>query len=296
VGDGAPASRRAWLGGLAAGLAVASRRRVGRAAAGYDGPLIDAHSHLPGPQALDALLAAMDRHRVTHVALLGVGGVQKDDLAWIEGAAKRDPARVVAGAPVPDPLAPQAAARLDALLASGRFRVAGEVHVHQVSRKIRRAADAPAFLALLDVCAQRGVPLVIHDELDAGATAELERALVHDRRAVVVLAHAGSGEPAALAGLLARHPNLWLDLSGMHFLRTPALATETSPLRPAWTGLLVEHADRIVAGLDVWAPALYAPATLDRLMTWTRRILGELPPDAAARIAHRNAERLYRLR
>jgi predicted TIM-barrel fold metal-dependent hydrolase len=135
---------------------------------------------------------------------------------------------------------------------------------------------------------------VIHDELDAGTTAELERALAHDRTATVVLAHAGSGEPAVLAGLLARHPNLCLDLSGMHFLRTPALATEAGRLGPAWTGLLVQHADRILAGLDVWAPALYAPAMLDRLMTWTRRILGELPPEVAARIAYRNAERLYR--
>jgi hypothetical protein len=34
---------------------------------------------------------------------------------------------------------------------------------------------------------------------------------------------------------------------------------------------------------------------LDRLMTWTRRILGELSPDAAARVAHRNAAALFRL-
>jgi hypothetical protein len=34
---------------------------------------------------------------------------------------------------------------------------------------------------------------------------------------------------------------------------------------------------------------------LDRLMTWTRRILGELTPETAERVASRNAVRLYRL-
>ena len=81
----------------------------------------------------------------------------------------------------------------------------------------------------------------------------------------------------------------------MHFLRTPALATEAGPLGAGWRGLLTERADRFLAGIDLWAPALFAPAMLDRLMGWTRRILGELPPAAAERIAHANAVRLYRL-
>jgi hypothetical protein len=34
---------------------------------------------------------------------------------------------------------------------------------------------------------------------------------------------------------------------------------------------------------------------LDRLFVWTRRILGELRPDVAARVAHQNATALYRL-
>jgi predicted TIM-barrel fold metal-dependent hydrolase len=266
------------------------------AAEPYAGPLIDAHSHLPSAGALDALLAAMDRHRIARVALLGVGGVQKDDQAWIEGAARKHPERVIPFAPVPDPMAADAAKRLDALLATGRFKGAGEVHVRQVSRKMQRAMDAAPVLAVLDVCGRHGVPLVIHDELTAEASAELERALGHNRKAVIILAHAGSGEPGALAGLLGRNPNLYLDVSGMHFQRSPALATESGPLKPEWKALLTERSDRILAGIDVWAPALFKPEMLDRLMRWTRRILGELPPEAAARIAHANAERLFGLK
>ena len=285
-------TRRTLLGGLALGVLPA---RVVWAGPSYAGPLIDAHSHLHGPDAIEPLIAAMDRHRIGRVALLGVGGVQKDDPAWIGRAAEKHPTRVIAVAPVPDPLAPDAAQRLEKDLAGGRYRGAGEVHVHQASRKIRRALDGPPFRALLDVCAGHGAPLIVHDELTGGVVPELERALAQNRKATIVLAHAGSAEPSLLAGLLARHANLQVDLSGTHFLRTPALATEEGPLAPAWRTLLSERPERFLAGIDLWAPALFAPAMLDRLMSWTRRILGELPPAAAERIAHLNATQLYRL-
>jgi predicted TIM-barrel fold metal-dependent hydrolase len=139
------------------------------------------------------------------------------------------------------------------------------------------------------------VPVVIHQELDAGATAALEAALTAVPSATIVLAHGGSATPAALDGLLARHTNLMVDLSGMHFQRTPSLATEQGPLDPAWKALIDKRADRFLIGIDVWAPRLFEPKMLDRLMTWTRRILGELSPEAAARVAHRNATALFRL-
>jgi predicted TIM-barrel fold metal-dependent hydrolase len=265
------------------------------AAAEYGGPIVDAHSHVPNATAIDAYVAAMKRHKVTRVVLLGVGGVQKDDAAWIGAAAARYPDLVVAGQPVPDPTAPQAAARLEADLARSRARVVGEVHVRQVSRKIDRNPADPAFVKLLEVAGRQKVPVVIHQELDAGATAALEAALKAAPAATIVLAHAGSATPAALEGLLARHANLVVDLSGMHFQRTPALATEKGPLDPAWKALIERRPDRFLIGIDVWAARLFEPAMLDRLMSWTRRILGELSPEAAERVAHRNAAALYRL-
>src|SRR2546422_2643838 len=72
-------------------------------AAEYKGPLIDAHSHLPNARAIDAYVEAMKRHNVVKVVLLGVGGVQKDDPAWIAAAARKYPDRVVAALPLPDP-------------------------------------------------------------------------------------------------------------------------------------------------------------------------------------------------
>jgi predicted TIM-barrel fold metal-dependent hydrolase len=164
-----------------------------------------------------------------------------------------------------------------------------------VSRKIDRSPADPAFVTLLEVAARRKVPVVIHQELDAGATAALEAALAAVPSATIVLAHGGSATPAVLDGLLARHANLMVDLSGMHFQRTPALATEKGPLDPAWKALIDRRADRFLIGIDAWAPRLFEPKMLDRLMTWTRRILGELSPEAAARVAHRNAAALFRM-
>src|SRR5207247_1988462 len=73
------------------------------AAADYTGPLIDAHSHLPNATAIDAYVAAMKRHNVRKVVLLGVGGVQPDEVEWIEAGVKKYPDLVSAGVRGPDP-------------------------------------------------------------------------------------------------------------------------------------------------------------------------------------------------
>jgi len=294
------AARRACppgaLGGLRA-LALGAALALAAPAAGgeYRGPIVDAHSHVPNSTAIDAYVAAMQRHDVVRVVLLGVGGAQKDDPAWLAAAARKYPDRVVAGLPLPDPARPDAAARLDAALARAKARVVGEVHVRQASRKIDRDPSDPAFVKILTVAASHGAPVVIHMDLDARAAAALERALRAEPTAIVVLAHAGGAAPAVIEGLLARHANLRVDLSGMHFARAPALATEAGPLDAAWKGLIETRPDRFLIGIDVWAARLFEPKMLDRLMGWTRRILGELRPEIAERVAWKNAAALYRL-
>jgi len=66
------------LAALLALLAAAPAR-----AADYAGPMIDAHSHVPNAVAIDAYVEAMKRHNVARVVLLGVGGIQKEDPAWL---------------------------------------------------------------------------------------------------------------------------------------------------------------------------------------------------------------------
>ena len=269
--------------------------RAPASAADYTGRLVDAHTHVPNATAIDAYVEAMKRHNVSKVILLGVGGVQKDDPAWIAAAAKKYPDRVVTSVPVADPTSPAAADKLEAALARSPARAVGEVHIRQVSRKIDRNPGDAAFGKVLDVAARHKTPVVIHAELNDGATAGLEQALGAHREATIVVAHGGEAAPARLEPLLARHANLVIDLSGMHFQRTPALATENGPLDPAWKALIEKHPDRFVMGVDVWAARLFEPAMLDRLFKWTRRVLGELKPDVAEKVAYANAVRLFRL-
>jgi predicted TIM-barrel fold metal-dependent hydrolase len=265
------------------------------AAADYTGPLIDAHSHVSSATALDPYVAAMKRHNIRKVVLLGVGGLQREEAEWIEAAARKYPDLVAAGVRIPDPTNMAAAGQLDVELARTKARVMGEAHIRHVARMIERDPSAPAFMQILELSAQRGVPVVIHDELTPAAFASLEAALAAYRQAIIVLAHAGGAAPAALERLLERNANLMVDLSGMHFQRTPSLAKEKGPLDPAWKTLITRKPDRFLMGIDVWGPPTFEPAMLDRLMTWTRRVLGELPPAAAERVAWKNAAILYRL-
>src|SRR2546422_6150074 len=279
------------LAGLVAGSVT-----VAVAEAEYAGSLIDAHSHLPNARAIDAYVEAMKRHNVTRVVLLGVGSVQKDDADWIAAAARKYPDRVIAGLPVPDPTSDVAAQRLGHDLDRRRPRVLGEVHLRQIGRRtIERDPNDAAFGKVLDLAAQYGVPVGVRYELTGSAAAALDQALAAHRQATLVLAHAGEGPPARVERLLARNPNLMVDLSGMHFLRKPSLASENGPLDPAWKALIEKMPDRFLMGVDVWAPRLLEPAMLDRLFTWTRRVLGELTPEVAARVGHRNAVALFRL-
>ena len=258
-------------------------------AADYAGPLIDAHSHVPNAIAINAYAAAAKRHNISKVLLLGVGGVQKDDPAWIAAAQKKYPDLVIAGAPVADPAAPE---RVESEIDRLKARALGEVHVRQPSRKIDRDPSDAELQTLLALAAKHKLPVVIHDDLDTRATERLDRALAAQRGATIVLAHAGDSAPPRIESLLGRHPNLLVDLSGMHFQRKPSLATETGPLDPAWKALIEKMPDRFLFGIDVWAPRLFEPTMLDRLMRWTRRVLGELKPDVAERVAYGNAAAL----
>jgi predicted TIM-barrel fold metal-dependent hydrolase len=167
------------------------------------------------------------------------------------------------------------------------------VHGRQVSRKIDR--DPASFGKLFELAAARRVPVVIHEELTDAAVKQLDAALAAHPKTTVIVAHGGEGPPARIDGLLARHPNLLVDLSGMHFQRKPALATESGPLDPAWKQVIEKHPDRFLMGVDVWAARLFEPATLDKLFVWTRRVLGELPPDVAERVAWKNAAAAFKL-
>lgn len=182
------------------------------------------------------------------------------------------------------------------------------------------APDHPLMLALADVAAERDKLLDVHmDIVDSAGSppaalqsatnpqnlrpnvAAFERLLEHNRRARIMLAHAGwdvTGQwtVALSRRLLARHSNLYMSLK-----LSPSPADKSMPVgpqgvRPDWAALIAEFPDRFVIGSDSFfaAPGAGGPGTVFRLPP-TKLMLEGLPLELAERIGWRNAATLYKL-
>jgi hypothetical protein len=194
----------------------------------------------------------------------------------------------------------------------------GPMHGYSVA-----PADHPLLLLLADIAAERDVPIDLHFDavpepmpvpaplslnsknprtLDANLDA-FERLLAHNRKAKIVWAHAGSDPlrtrtPALCRELLMRHPNLYMSLrGGGRGVPHPSFALdEDGRLKPAWAKLIADFPDRFVLGSDRFHTAA-TPRTplLAQALTNLRRLVDQLPPALARRVAVDNVERLYRL-
>lgn len=65
-------------------------------------------------------------------------------------------------------------------------------------------------------------------------------------------------------------------------------------LAPQWKDLMVEYPDRFVFGLDIIMAHQWRKIYVRQVVLW-RKALAELPPEVAHAVAHRNAERLWKL-
>lgn len=131
--------------------------------------------------------------------------------------------------------------------------------------------------------------LFLQPHADARAVAELLNYVGSDR--TVLWAHAGvTATPAQIEALLAAWPKLSVELS---------LRDDVAPqgqLDPTWRALLLKYSDRFMVGTDTWTVGgsyngnerwdAYADI-VNRIRAW----LMQLPDDARAAIAYKNAER-----
>jgi hypothetical protein len=155
------------------------------------------------------------------------------------------------------------------------WRGIGEFHVFGDD------ADTPWLRKIVALAAARG--LWLHAHCDEAALAHL---LAHGPGVRVVWAHTGFGTPPArIAQWLERHPNLVGELSYRHDI------ARDGRLDPDWRALLLRFSDRFVIGSDTWVNERWS--RYGEIIAAYRGWLAELPPDVAARIAHRNGERLF---
>jgi dienelactone hydrolase/predicted TIM-barrel fold metal-dependent hydrolase len=160
------------------------------------------------------------------------------------------------------------------------------------------AADAPAVLKIYDVAARLNVPVTVHVEHEYSR--ELERAVAHNRRAIIIWAHVGSGPPSLARELMRRHPNLYADISTRNPIFKMGIPVEQNSIsasdgriKDEWRTLFEEFPDRFLLGLDINnAERLQV---LDQLVAYYRSVLGQLAPATAEKIAFRNARRLVGL-
>ena len=125
--------------------------------------------------------------------------------------------------------------------------------------------------------------LILHAHSDVGAVDEI---FAQWPQARVLWAHAGSADPIIVGPMLAKHANLWTDLT------CRSEHAWGGRLDDAWRSLFTAFPDRVMVGTDTFTPERWHHVVdhADRTRQW----LADLPPDLAERIAWRNGEVMIR--
>lgn len=262
----------------------------------YDGPLFDAHLHYNDeaqqPYPLPAVLQTFQRNGVRAII---ANSRPNDGTKRLADAV--DAARAAGVTVVPfvrlyrnradydrwfrdESIYQMVLAELKDGTRAGPYRGIGEFHLYDSAN-----ADGPVAKKLMQLAQERGLVVLAHVDADA-----IEKLYAHAPRTTVIWAHTGIGgdPPARVRALLDRHPTLHGELS-----YRPGL-TQAGQLTPEWRELLLRYPTRFLIGSDTWVNQRWA--SYDELMRDYRAWLGELPPDAARRIAWDNGAALFGLK
>lgn len=245
-------------------------------------PMIDAHAHYTQADAdafsPDAILATLDAAGVRRMVVTGA----PPELA--RTLYRHAPDRILPALGVYEHGAHKGnwthdgalPARVAALLENGRWAALGELHLFAAD------ARAPMFEALVKLAAAHELVLLLHGDAEIVA-----RAFALAPGVRVLWAHLGTDpRPEALAPLLARYPNLWVDTS----VRDERIAPD-GRLRPEWRALFERHPDRFVVAVDSFSTHRWRRygEVVDTIRAWT----ATLPPGLRDRLLHDNAARLF---
>ena len=161
---------------------------------------------------------------------------------------------------------------------AGAYRGLGEFHLYDSAN-----ANGAVARKLMQLAQQRGLAVLAHVDDDA-----IDLLLAHAPNTRLIWAHTGiGGAPITrVRELLRKHPLLIGELS-----YRPGLTDADGHLSPDWRALFAEFPDRFVIGSDTWINPRWA--AYETLMAQTRLWLGDLPAEAARRIAWDNAAHLF---
>jgi hypothetical protein len=169
--------------------------------------------------------------------------------------------------------------------AAGAFRGLGEFHLYDSAN-----ANGPVARKLMALAEEKNLAVLAHVD-DVAIDLLMANTPSKGQKARLIWAHTGiGGAPAARVDqLFAKYPLLMGELS-----YRPGLTCEGGKLCPEWRALLLKYPARFMIGSDTWVNQRWEQ--YDDLMKGYRTWLGDLPADAARRIAWDNGASLFGLK
>jgi predicted TIM-barrel fold metal-dependent hydrolase len=274
------------------------------AAADYSGPLFDAHLHYndeawdgrAGPHPLADVLARMRRNDVRAI----VSNSRPNDGTLALAAAPETRRAGVTVVPFirlyrnradygswfrDETIYDMVLAELARGTAAGPFRGIGEFHLYDSAN-----ANGPVARKLMALAEEKDLVVLAHVD-DVAIDLLMAHTATKGQKLKLIWAHTGiGGAPAARVDqLMARYPLLMGELS-----YRPGLTCDGGKLCPEWRQLLLKYPTRFLIGSDTWVNQRWL--YYDDLMKGYRTWLGDLPAEAARRIAWDNGAALFGLK
>lgn len=282
------------------GLLAAAAFTVGAGAAQaaqYTGPLFDAHLHYneeaQSPHPLPDVLARMQRNGVKAIVANsrpndGTKALASSPLTREAGVTVVPFVRLYRNRADYDnwfrdeTIYEMVRTELANGTAAGPFRGIGEFHLYD-------SANAEGVVAkkLMALAEERSLAVLAHVD-DIAIDLLMANTPSRGQKVRLIWAHTGiGGVPAARVDqLFAKYPMLMGELS-----YRPDLTCEGGKLCPEWRDLLLKYSTRFMIGSDTWVNQRWQ--YYDELMKGYRSWLGDLPADAARRIAWENGASLF---
>lgn len=275
-------------------------------------PIIDAHSQVDHFVDLDEVVPLMNKGGVSRVILSTRGRVSPEELVAF---ALRHPGRITPAIRTKGwdyyLNQPKYYRKLKKQMGISEYGGLGEVLLFH-AKKGNKAPEwivrpeQPQVQAALRIALEKRWPFIAHIEF---AAAEFDREEFMQKFETMLrahpkhpfaLIHMGQLEAGDVSRLIVAHPNVHFLTSHANTVSVGASGQpwvnlfEGNKLAPAWRSLIVRYPSRFIMAFDnVWADH-WGDYYLEQIALW-RKALADLPPAVAHALAHRNAERLWRL-
>lgn len=189
----------------------------------------------------------------------------------------------------------------EALLASGKVRGFGELHISNLSGPRPANAfertipmDSPVVRRIYEIANAHGAFVQIHTNKDPATIDDILRLAAAYPRTTTIVSHClPRGLPADMRRLFLGAPNVMCELSGGGFTHGLERTFSREGIRSGWLALVEEFPDRVMFGTDPCCGLLRQYDTIVEAMR--TKVLAAMRPQTLEMVAYRNAQRLLGL-